>query len=85
MAYVLLYGSGWTQRWEVAPGGLPAVENEITRVGQDQTGHLAIVDPGSGEPTMLVVAWRHVAAAVLLGSEEPVAPAESDGAAGLYR
>ncbi|WGL50813.1 hypothetical protein P5P86_12645 [Nocardioides sp. BP30] len=82
MAYVLLYGLGWTQRWEIAQDGLAAVENEISRVGQDATGHLAIVDPGSQLPTTLVVAWRHIAAAVVLGSEES---AEAPDPGGRYR
>lgn len=67
----MLYGVDWTQRWQVAEGAVPAVENEISRVGLDETGHLAVLDPGSGEPTTLVVAWRHVAAAIVLGSAEP--------------
>jgi hypothetical protein len=84
MAYVMLYGVGWTQRWQVAEGALAAVENEISRVGLDETGHLAVLDPASGEPTTLVVAWRQVAAAVVLGSGEPVA-VDDVGATGAYR
>ena len=84
MAYVMLYGVGWTQRWRVAEGALSAVENEISRVGQDQTGHLAVLDPGSGEPTTLVVAWRHVAAAVVLDTGGPVDGADTE-VSGQYR
>jgi hypothetical protein len=29
-----------------------------------------VLDPGSGEPVNLVVAWKHVAAAVVLGSDD---------------
>jgi hypothetical protein len=83
MAYVMLYGVGWTQRWQVAEGALSAVENEISRVGLDQTGRLAVLDPASGEPTTLVVAWRKVAAAVVLGSAEPAPSGDSTG--GPYR
>jgi hypothetical protein len=68
-AYLMLYGQGWTQRWQIAEGALAAIEDEIGRVGQDQTGYLTILDPGSGRPTTLVVAWRQVAAAVVLGAE----------------
>lgn len=82
MAYVLLYGVGWTQRWEIAEGALEAVRSEVSRVGADATGHLAVLDPGSGEPATVVVAWRHVAAAVVLGSGEPAEGVESPG---LYR
>lgn len=84
MAYVLLYGVGWTQRWEIAEGALPAVEDEIGRVGTDATGHVAIIDPGTGEPASLVVAWRHVAAAVVLGSDGAAAAADTE-TPGLYR
>jgi len=84
MAYVMLYGVGWTQRWQVAEGALSAVELEIGRVGRDETGHLAVIDPGSGEPTTLVVAWRHVAAAVVLNTEGVVGAADVD-TSGQYR
>ena len=70
MAYMMLYGVGWTQRWEIAEGAVGSVKTEIERVGRDETGHLAIVDPGISEPTTLVVSWRHVAAAVVLGGED---------------
>lgn len=83
MAYVMLYGVGWTQRWQIAAGAVAAVENEISRVGVDATGHLAVLDPASSEPTTLVVAWRHVAAAVVLGSTEP--STDDDITSGSYR
>lgn len=82
MAYVMLYGVGWTQRWQVAEGALPSVEKEIGRVGRHETGRLAVLDPGSGEPTTLVVAWRHVAAAVVLHTE---GSASDTGTSGQYR
>jgi hypothetical protein len=84
MAYVLLYGPGWTQRWQIADGALSAVENEISRIGQDETGRMAVVDPGSGEPTTLMVSWRHVAAAVVLGSADSAASTDTESS-GLYR
>ena len=84
MAYVMLYGVGWTQRLQVADGAVSAVENEVGRVGLDETGHLAVLDPESGKPTTLVVAWRHVAAAVVLGSDEPDTTGDTAGT-GAYR
>jgi hypothetical protein len=85
VAYVMLYGVGWTQRWLVAEGALPDVQDQIGRVGRDETGRLAIVDPGSGEPTTLLVAWQHVAAAVVLESGAPVGAADTDTSGGQYR
>jgi len=69
MPYLLLYGPGWTQRWQLDDHQLDPVNAAITRVGHHETGHLPILDPGSGEPTTLVVAWQHVAAAVVLGAD----------------
>jgi hypothetical protein len=69
MAYLLLYGPGWTQRWQIDDHQLDLVDEAITRVGHHETGHLPILDPGSGAPTTLVVAWQHVAAAVVLGAD----------------
>lgn len=67
VAYVALYGVGWTRRWQAAEVSVSAVENEISRVGLDETGHLAVLEPACGEPTTLVVAWRPIAAAIVLG------------------
>ena len=69
MTYLMLYGHGWTQRWQVDDQASEHISTEITRVGHRETGHLPILDPGTGEPTTLVVAWQHVAAAVLLGAD----------------
>lgn len=68
VAYVMLYGVGWTQRWAVADDAVLLARAEIDRVGRDETSHLPVLDPGTGEPTTLVVAWQHVAAAIVLGS-----------------
>lgn len=69
----MIYGVGWTQRWEVAAGAEAATRREIERVGRDDTGNLRVVDPGTGADTTLVLAWRHVVAAVLLDAGgEPV-------------
>lgn len=81
-AYVMLYGVGWTQRWEVAEDSVPFVEAEIDRVGRNDTSHLPILDPGTREPANLVVAWQHVAAAVVVGSGHNDLPEHS---AGQYR
>lgn len=81
MAYVMLYGVGWTQRWQIAEGAVESIKTEIDRVGRDDTGHLAILDPSTGEPTTLVVSWKHVAAAVVLGGEGE----ETEGPTGSYR
>lgn len=70
MAYLMLYGVGWTQRWRLADSSLAFARAEIDRVGRDETGHLPVIDPTSEEDVVLVVAWRHVAAAVVLGGEE---------------
>jgi hypothetical protein len=84
MAYVMLYGVGWTQRWQVADESVPVAQAEIERVGREETSHLPVIDPGTGEPTTLVVAWQHVAAAVVLGSGDAEAR-EDSGSAGQYR
>ena len=81
MAYVMLYGAGWTQRWQVAPEAVDSVKAEIGRVGRNETGHLAVLDPGTSHLTTLVVAWQHVAAAVVLRADT----AEVEGSTGSYR
>ena len=63
MAYLLLYGTGWTQRWRIAEGMEQQIGAEITRVGTNETTQLSVLDPGT-----LVVAWAEVAAAVILDS-----------------
>ena len=69
MTYLLLWGDGWTQRWQLADAVADQSLAEIARVGHDETTQVTVLDPGSGEPTTLMVAWKHVASAVLLGSE----------------
>lgn len=82
MAYLLLYGPGWTQRWQIENLQSELVSAAINRVGHHETGHLPILDPGSGAPTTLVVAWHHVAAAVVLGADQPGQPIA--GSTGQY-
>ena len=70
MAYLMLYGvGGWSQRWEIAEGDDEKVRAEISRVGNQGTGHLHVVDPASGATTTLVVAWDAVATAVVVESD----------------
>jgi hypothetical protein len=62
----MLYGNGWTQRWGIAEGTERDVRSQILQVGSDQTGQLSVVDPGSDAVATLVVAWRLVAAAIVI-------------------
>lgn len=71
VAFLMLYGNGWTQRWRIAPGMEDHIRSQISQVGTDTTGQLTVVDPGSEAEATLVIAWALVAAAVVL-----------DGAAG---
>ena len=50
MAYLMLYGTGWTQRWRIAEGMEQQIGAEISRVGTDETTQLSVLDPGSGAP-----------------------------------
>lgn len=71
MAFLMLYGAGWTQRWRIAPAMEEHVRIQVAQVGSEATGNLPVIDPGSEERTNLMVAWRLVAAAVVLdGSPE---------------
>jgi hypothetical protein len=67
MAYLMLYGNGWTQRWRIADGMEDQVRSEISQVGSDATGRLGVVDPGSDAEVTLLVSWALVAAAVVIG------------------
>jgi hypothetical protein len=80
VAYLMLYGNGWTQRWRIAPVMEDHVRSQISQVGTDTTGQLSVVDPGSDAEATLVVAWALVAAAVVLDGS---AGAEDD-TAGQY-
>lgn len=76
MAYLLLYGNGWSQRWRIAPEHEEQVRSQITQVGTASTGQLAVVDPGSDAEASLAVFWAHVAAAVVL--DEPPSSSDTD-------
>lgn len=71
MVFLMLYGVGWTQRWQIDEEAVPLVAEEIRRVGRSETGLLPVIDPGSDRTTTLAVAWQHVAAAALLGVDDP--------------
>jgi hypothetical protein len=79
VAYLMLYGNGWTQRWRIASGMEDKVRSQISRVGTDTTGQLTVLDPGSEAEVTLVVAWAHVAAAVVLDSSTEAGDGESAG------
>ena len=80
MAYLMLYGNGWTQRWRIPEGMQDDVRTALA-VGTDTTGRLSVVDPGSDAEVTLVVAWRLVAAAVVVEGPESFG---ADDMAGQY-
>lgn len=79
MAYLMLYGNGWTQRWRIAPGMEERVRTQIFQVGKDRTGQLSVLDPGSEAPATLVVAWALVAAAAVLDGSDGAGERDSAG------
>jgi hypothetical protein len=79
MAYLMLYGNGWTQRWRIAPDMEDHVRSQISQVGTDTTGQLTVVDPGSDAEATLVVSWALVAAAVVLDGAVGTGDNESAG------
>lgn len=79
MAYLMLYGNGWTQRWGIPSGTEEHVRSQIVKVGTDATGELMVVDPGSEAEATLVVAWALVAAAVVLDGDTRPAGGDSTG------
>lgn len=66
MADLLLYGSGWTQRWTIKDGHESEVRSKVMETGNDSTGLLTVVDPNTGADVTLVVNWRLVAIALVL-------------------
>lgn len=70
MAYLMLYGNGWIQRWRIGEGMEDEVRAQIDRVGTRAIGRLAVIDPGSDTGVTLVIAWSKVAAAVVIGESE---------------
>lgn len=81
VAYLMLYGNGWTQRWAIARGTEDHIRAQIAQIGSPATGQLTVVDPGSDAEVTLWVAWAGVAAAVVLdGAPRSV----DDGSSGQY-
>ncbi|MGH3507757.1 MAG: hypothetical protein ACRDO2_11190 [Nocardioidaceae bacterium] len=81
VAFLMLYGNGWTQRWRIAPGMEDQVRAQLSQIGTATTGNLPVVDPGSEGEATLVVAWALVAAGVVLDGS---AGAGDSGSTGQY-
>ncbi len=82
MAYLLLFGAGgWTQRWQIPTGEDESVRAAIDQVGCDATGRLSVIDSQTNTPVTLVIAWHHVAAAVVVDAHDG---SFSEGATGQY-
>ena len=79
MAFLMLYGNGWTQRWRIPAGSEERVSTAISRVGSDSTARLLVVDPGSDVEVVLVVAWHLVAAAVVVPGPDGYGAEDSSG------
>ena len=65
-ALVLVGVSGWHQRWEIAPGQEETVAAELSSVGTDRVGRLRLFDLEADAEVTLVIAWEHVATAVII-------------------
>lgn len=81
VAYLMLYGNGWTQRWAIAPGTEDHIRTQMAQIGTPATGKLTVVDHGLDTEVTLWVAWALVAAAVVL--DGPPVPADG-GPSGQY-
>ena len=79
MAYLMLYGSGWMQRWQIPRGEEETVLSEIARVGRDETGRLSVVDSQTGATVTLMVAWAAIATAVIVDSDSAPPPHPGTG------
>jgi hypothetical protein len=66
MAYLMLYGAGWTQRWRIAEGMDEEVRKAISQVGTPATGQIEVVDPSTDAPVSLMIAWSLVATAAVV-------------------
>lgn len=67
VADLLLFGSGWTQRWAIPPDQQDEVRNEVLRTDHDGIGILSVIDPNTDADVTLAVNWTLVAVAVVLG------------------
>lgn len=82
MAYLLLYGvGGWTLRWQIPTGADETIRAAIQQVGQTGTGQLPVIDSQTNTPVTLVIAWQHVAGAVVVDAHDASVP---EGATGQY-
>ena len=82
MAYLLLFGAGgWTQRWQIPTDEDEIIRGAILQAGQEGTGQLSVIDSQTGSPVTLVIAWRHVAAAVVVDVHDSTFV---EGATGQY-
>jgi hypothetical protein len=79
VAYLMLYGNGWTQRWRIAAGMEDHVRSQISQIGTDTTGQLTVIDPGSETEATLMIAWAQVASAVVLDEAPGAGGADSAG------
>ena len=81
MADLLLYGSGWTQRWTIGASNEAEVRAKIMAAGSGTSGVMTVMDPNTDAPVTLVVNWSLVAVALVLDDHpEPVGV----GLAGRY-
>ena len=80
MADLLLYGSGWTQRWTLDPRQEAGARSEILKAGSDAAGTIAVTDPNTDAAVTMVVNWRLVAVAVILDDH----PDSTDRGQGRY-
>jgi hypothetical protein len=55
VAYLMLYGNGWTQRWAIGRGTGDHIRAQIAQIGTPVTGQLTVIDPGSDSEVTL---WR---------------------------
>lgn len=80
MAYLLLFGvGGWTQRWQIPTGEDEPIRKAIQQVGQACTGQLSVIDSQTNTPVNLVIAWQHVAAAVVVDAHDASFPEAATG------
>ena len=70
VADLLMYGSGWTQRWSIRDGHESEVRNKILETGKSTTGLLAVVDPNTGADVTMVINWHLVAVALVLDGNQ---------------
>ena len=80
MAYLMLYGNGWTQRWRIADGTEDEVRRAISQVGTAATGKVEVVDPSTDSPVSLMIAWALVATAAVVSG----ATGTTEDSAGQY-